>query len=239
METSIERAKDILLGDIFGKSKSSLLSTMKRVRMSVDAKIISPIYSSRNSTRLSDDKQKLNLVDYSKKDQNDSNNRKIRSGRESLEDYIQRNSSTRSSTISSISYRSIDNVQQFLLDHIDDEKILLKHGTQTIEIEIVKLELCENSSLLEDDDAKFLYIEYTFLNHKGYLLETQSLPKPKKAGDSTVYRLSTKFEINPKDKEFKILKSMIAKDSKIPIKFLIVSEPIDSEDGYDNCEEIG
>lgn len=233
IETSIERAKDILLGGIFASNKSIKLSTMKRVRLSLDTKMIQPMYSPRNSAMSNNSAQehpKINLTDYR------SSHKEIRkkSDNESLEEYIQRTTSSRNSTSSSSSQKS---VPQHLLDYIDDEEIVLKHSTHSIEIEIIKLELCENSALLEDNNANYLYVEYTFMNYKGYLLETQSLPKPKKSGDSTVYNLTRKFDINPQDKDFKHFKAMVEKKSKSPLKFLIVSEPIDAEN--DDCEEVG
>ncbi|XP_070489826.1 flagellar attachment zone protein 1-like [Chironomus tepperi] len=235
IETSIERAKNIILSDIFGTNKSTKLSTMKRVRLSVDTKMISPIYSPRISSLSNSSCQehpKLKLNDYRPSQREI----RIQSDNESLEEYIQRSNSSRNSTSSTSSQK----IPQLVLDHIDDEKLLLKHSTHSIEIEIIKLELCENSALLDDDDANFLYVEYTFMNYKGYLLETQSLPKPKKSGDSIIYNMTRKFDINPQDKDFKHFKAMVDKKSNSPIKFLIVSEPIDAkeEDGGD-CDEVG
>ncbi|KAL7050426.1 hypothetical protein ACKWTF_004077 [Chironomus riparius] len=235
IETSIERAKDILLSDILGTNKSTKLSMMKRVRLSVDTKMISPMYTPRISSLSNNSGQehlKLNLSDYKptlKATQKKSDN-------ESLEEYIQRSTSSRNSTLSQKS------VPQLVLDHIDNEKIWLKHNTHTIEIEIIKLELCENSALLDDNNANFLYVEYSFMNYKGYLLETQSLPKPKKSRDSTAYNMIRKFDINAQNKDFKHFKAMVDKKTNTPIKFLIVSEPIDAEDDDDdggNCDEVG
>jgi hypothetical protein len=225
------------LGDIFGNKKSTKISTMKRVRLSVDTKMISPIYSVRNSSVSNTSGQenlKIHLADYrpSQKEV------RKKSDNESLEEYIQRSTSSRNSTISSSSLKS---APQLVLDHVDDEKMMLKHSTHTIEIEIIKLELCENSALLEDNNANFLYVEYTFMNYKGYLLETQSLPKPKKSGDSIIYQMTRKFDINPHDNDFKHFKAMIDKKSKSPLRFLIVSEPIDAkeDDSSGDCEEVG
>lgn len=208
---------------------------MKRVTLSVDTNMISPIYSARNSSVSNNSGQeilKINLTDYRPSHKEI----RIKSDNESLEEYIQRCTSSRTSTISTSSQKS---VPQLVLDHIDDEKMMLKHSTHTIEIEVIKLELCENSALLEDNNANFLYVEYTFMNYKGYLLETQSLPKPKKSGDSIIYQMTRKFDINPHDKDFKHFKAMIEKKSKTPIRFLIVSEPIDAKDGGGDCEEVG
>lgn len=76
----------------------------------------------------------------------------------------------------------------------------------------------------------------------GHLLETLSLPLPNKAGDVILYRFAQKFEITPDEteKQLKMLKSMVAKNSKNPIKFLLVSEPMDTVSGkYGECEEVG
>lgn len=100
-----------------------------------------------------------------------------------------------------------------------------------------------NSNLL-NKTGKYLYVEYTFLGYKGHLLETRSLHQPKRPNEPIFYRYSQKFEIKPEEnqKQMKILKSMIAKNSKNSIKFLVVSEPIEGSDGQkieDECEEIG
>lgn len=196
--------------------------------------MIPPMYTPRISLLSNNSAQeppKINLNDYRP------SQKEIRkkSDNESLEEYIQRTTSSRNSTSSTSSQKSV----RHLLDYIDDEEIALKHSTHTIEIEIIKLELCENSALLENTNTNFLYVEYSFMNYKGYLLETQSLPKPKKSGESTVYNLTRKFDINPQDKDFNHFKSMVEKKSKSPIKFLIVSEPIDTEDDDGDCDEVG
>lgn len=201
----------------------------KHVRLSMDAKIFQ-LQNSGQSSRHSIISEKTK------------NMRKINEDQESLADYIERTSSTRSSFTSTSSNKTVQNLPQFLLEHLDDEKMLMKHTTHTIEIDIINLEFCHNSSLLENDEANFLYVEYSFLNYKGYLLETQSLPKPKKAGDSIHYNLIRKFDISPVNNknEYKMLKSMLEKNSKKPLKFLIVSEPISVEKDDDgDCEEVG
>jgi hypothetical protein len=85
---------------------------------------------------------------------------------------------------------------------------------------------------------KYLYIEYQFLGYMGHLLETQSLQQPNKPNDPTYYRYSQIFDIKPDSdqKMMKILKSMVEKNSSNPLKFLVVSEPIE-RDGVKNDEE--
>lgn len=156
--------------------------------------------------------------------------------------------SSRNSTSSSItSNKSLTTIPKFILENLNDEKLVLKHAIHKIDIEIISLELCEESSLLNSEIGNFIYIEFSFLNHIGHLLETQSLAKPKRAGnqDCTFYNFKRAFEIRPSEnrQQFKLLKSMLAKKSKNHLKFLLVSEPIcgdnvDDDDAGD-CEEIG
>lgn len=111
----------------------------------------------------------------------------------------------------------------------------------TIEIEVTSLELVPNSSLLKADEAQFLYVEYSFLGYKGHLLETQSLPQPRKANEAIFYRFNQKFVINPEEneKQFKLLKAMLAKHSKEQLKFFVVREPIVGDENDEECEEAG
>lgn len=239
-DSAVERAKCLLIKDIFEQSSTSKgrLQHPKKVRMSIDAKTFSPIYTPRQSGFSISDLPQVKLMQYSAKIENVSRTRPHETERESLAEYMERSSSqTSAGSLSSRRKSGGSRIPSILLDHIDDEKLLLKYSTHNIEIEILKLELCENSSLLEDEKSKFLYVEYTFMNYKGYLLETQSLQKPKKAGDATHYKLKRKFDINPADEEFKVLKTMICKDSNNPVRFLIVSEPLDDEG--QPCEEVG
>ena len=114
--------------------------------------------------------------------------------------------------------------------------------TNTITIEIISIELSQNSCLLTEGNRKHLYIEYGFLGFKGHLLETHSLLQPKKANEPVFYRYSQKFDIKPDEEKhkIKILKSMVEKNSFNPIKFLLVSEPIGTAATYqDECEEVG
>lgn len=98
------------------------------------------------------------------------------------------------------------------------------------------------TSNLLSEDHRFLYVEYSFLGYKGHLLETQS-PCPRKINEIVFYRFNQRFEITPKnDEQLKLLMSMVEKNSKHQIKFLVVSEPINldgDEEEEGECEEIG
>lgn len=84
-----------------------------------------------------------------------------------------------------------------------------------------------------------MYVEYSFLGYKGHLLETpQSLFKPKSANEIMYFRFHKKFELksDENEKQLKMLKEMLAKNSKKTLRFLIISEPIDEKD---ECDEVG
>lgn len=226
--TELNRAKDLLVDDIFGGQR---LTQMKRVRLSMDLKMISQDGEGRRPSAW------RNSV-FS----NHSNSSGISKDCQTLGDVLKHTHSLRNSECSSCSTgrKSFTKIPRFVLENINDEKLLLKHSLHRITIEIINLVICENSTLLEDKNAKFLYIEYTFLNYKGHLMETQTLPKPSKAGEAVFYHFDNTFEIRPSEdkKQFKMLKSMLEKNSKVPIKFLIVSEPLDNPEEKE-CEEIG
>lgn len=230
--SELERAKEMLVGDIFGGER---LSQMKRVRLSMDLKLIS---------QSSDDKKTNSWRNsiFSNHSTSTSGSGRSKSGEfETLGDVLKNISVSRNSTCSSCSSKkSFTSIPRFVLENINDEKLLLKHALHRIEIEIINLVICEDSSLLTNEDAHFLYIEFTFLDFKGHLMETQSLPKPKKAGESIFYHFENIFELQPAEdkKQFKMLKLMLEKNSKLPIKFMIVSEPLENEEKGE-CQEIG
>lgn len=228
----LNRAKDLLIDDIFGGER---LSQMKRVRLSLDLKLISP-----NSEREKDASSWRHSI-FSNNSGSSGRTKRNTEGFETLGDLLKNTYSSRNSTCSSSSSRkSLTTIPKFVLENINDEKLLLKHSLHRISIEIINIVLCENSSLLTNENANFLYIEYSFLNFKGHLLETQSLPKPKKSEESVYYHFQNSFEIRPSEdkKQFKMLKSMLEKNSKLPIKFMIVSEPLENEED-EECEEVG
>lgn len=70
-------------------------------------------------------------------------------------------------------------------------------------------------------------------------MESQSFPLPRKASEPIVYHFTQQFDIKPveKEKQYKMMKAMVKKDSKEQIKFLIVSEPMDDDDK--DCDEVG
>jgi hypothetical protein len=109
----------------------------------------------------------------------------------------------------------------------------------------MSLELVPESTWLIDDTIENLYIEYTFLEYKGHLLETpQSMMKPSRPGETVFYRFRRKFELRPDEheKQLKILKSMLTKDTNLPLRFLIVNEPIDingTDESDGDCQEVG
>lgn len=112
-------------------------------------------------------------------------------------------------------------------------------GINYVSIEIVSLQLIANTNFICDDSIKKLYVEYSFLGYKGHLLETpQSLLKPKKENELMYYRFHKKFELksDENEKQLKMLKAMLEKNTKKHLRFLIVSEPIDEND---ECEEVG
>lgn len=114
---------------------------------------------------------------------------------------------------------------------------------ESLTIEIVSLEIYPESEIMMNRSIKFIYMEYTFLGHKGHLLETpQSLPKPL-PGIKLMYEFRKSFDFDYKQNfsEIRTLHKLL--HSNFPtIKFLIISEP-SQEDLHVNpdleCEEIG
>ena len=225
---SLERAKEILRNEMLSHKRSS---TVKSVRLSMDVRCLSNYnedYDKRPSNN-SELPEATHVVKKLSKIGDDI----------SVEEVLNR---SRSLIGSSASLKSFNTIPKFILDNMNDEEQVLKYDTHKIDIEVINLVMCENSSLLTNDNVNFLFVEYSFLNYKGHLLETQSLPKPKKSCDCTYYHFKRTFELRPSEnqKQFKMLKVMLAKKSKQHLKFLIVSEPIsnDNEDTGD-CEGVG
>lgn len=107
------------------------------------------------------------------------------------------------------------------------------------------MELIPNTDVMNDASIKQLYIEYAFLSIKGHLMETpQSLPKPINPADILKYNYRKTFDLNLKkcDKQMKILSAMLERNSPLPLRFLLISEPTESDfesDEESECEEIG
>lgn len=98
---------------------------------------------------------------------------------------------------------------------------------------------------MKNNSIKQLYVEYTFLSLKGHLLETpHSLPKPNCSADALDFNYRKAFDLNFQkyDKQMKILKAMLEKNTPLPLRFLLISEPTESDlesDEESECEEIG
>ncbi|XP_019886035.2 uncharacterized protein LOC105275530 isoform X2 [Ooceraea biroi] len=111
----------------------------------------------------------------------------------------------------------------------------------TIIIEIVSISLLEESSIIEDDEVHLLYVEYSFLGHRGEDMETISVQKPQIANQEMFYNFKRKFQIDeqthPMERE--TLRTMLAKSVNPNIKFIIISEPLPEETEIKECEDIG
>lgn len=225
----LEKSKEMIVEEVFGGQR---LSQMKRVRLSLDLKMI----SSHQEKKMGEWRHSI-FSNYSSSSSSGGKSAEF----STLGDVLKHMNSSRGSTCSTSSSRkSLSLIPRYVLENINDEKLLLKNSQHRISIEIVNLIICENSSMLTNENSKFIYIEYTFLGYKGHLMETQSLQKPTKAGEALFYHFENTFEIRPSEdkRQFKILKSMLEKKSKVPIKFMIISEPLDNQENGE-CEEIG
>lgn len=224
-EVSLERAKELLKSENVSNNKRN-----KSVRMS-----LRPFsnqdddYNKRYSNISEHGKEKSNVVDDF--------------DTLSIDELLRRSFSSRNSNSSTTSsLKPFNAIPKFILENLNDEEEILKHDSHKIDFEIINLSMCEDSSLLSNDKTNFLFVEYSFLNYKGHLLETQSLPKPKKSGEYTYYHFKRTFELRPSEnrRQFKMLKTMLEKNSKQNLKFLIVSEPINlNDDDIGDCEEVG
>lgn len=206
---------------------------IKKVRMSLDTKVISP----------PNEKERTTSWRYSIGSTSSQFPRKSRVNKEeeTLSEMLRNIDSRRNSVSSSGSSRkSFTTIPKFVLSNINDEKLLLNHSLHRIDIEVINLAFCEDSSLLTNEKFKYLYVEYSFMMYKGHLLETQALSKPQNSNESIFYHFNNTFEIRPAEdkKRFKVLKSMLEKNSKNHLKFFIVSEPLEKQND-EECEEVG
>lgn len=109
MESAIEKTKNLLLDQITGPSSDNdkKLTQIKRVRMS----LVEPLIPNESDQGL----------------------RSERNVRETLGEYMRRNSSSRASSMSSASSsRKTSIIPDFLLKTLDDKKLLMKHVSFSI-----------------------------------------------------------------------------------------------------------
>ncbi|CAO1319480.1 unnamed protein product [Diamesa hyperborea] len=218
-DVAIERARNLLVNQVMNQDdnsgqlkrlKNSIESIMKDENKGWSNLVISKRESKTNKKvkELVDEKYREHLIDHPSL----SNTRK---------------------TLSQLPRYVLDNIQN------DDPNFTVKYGINYVSIEIVSLQLTANTNFICDDSIQKLYVEYSFLGYKGHLLETpQSLFKPKKENELMYYRFHKKFELksDENEKQLKLLKAMLEKNTKKHLRFLIVSEPIDEND---ECEEVG
>ncbi|XP_047356509.1 LOW QUALITY PROTEIN: uncharacterized protein LOC124951742 [Vespa velutina] len=128
-------------------------------------------------------------------------------------------------------------------DEHDKKDILKKYPLEkdTIVIEINKIILFENSSVMLDDEVHLLYVEYSFLGYRGADMETESVMKPKTAKEPLIYNFKKIFPI---DEEYhpierNTLRAMLNESINPNIKFILVSEPLPEETDIKDCVEIG
>lgn len=103
------------------------------------------------------------------------------------------------------------------------------------------MKFIENAHELIDPNLTQLYIEYTFLDYKGHLLETpQSLPMPRSADVELAFNFRQSFKINFKTqkRQIALIRDMLKPNTETPIRFLIINEPI-LEEETSECAEVG
>ncbi|CAO1346932.1 unnamed protein product [Diamesa serratosioi] len=220
-DNAIEKAKNILVDQVMNQNERSSFQ-MKHVKMSIDSLIKDGNrgWSNLVITKRDSKSSKICVKELINK----------KSTEESL--YHPSFQNTRK-TLSQLPRYVLDNIQT------DDSNFTVKYGINYISIEIVSLQLIPNTNFICDDLIRKLYVEYSFLGYKGHLLETpQSLFKSKKANEIMYYRFHKKFELksDENEKQLKLLKEMLEKNSKKPLRLLLISEPIDDND---ECEEVG
>lgn len=108
METAIERTKNLLIDQITGPSNDKKSTQMRRVRMSFQ-----PLPAGENDQGLQSERSG--------------------NGRETLGEYLRRNSSSRASSMSSTSSsRRASLMPDFLLSSLNDKKLLMNHVSLSI-----------------------------------------------------------------------------------------------------------
>ncbi|XP_043672399.1 uncharacterized protein LOC122631144 [Vespula pensylvanica] len=127
--------------------------------------------------------------------------------------------------------------------NMDEFNTFISHPLEkdTIIIQIVKINLFENSSVMLDDDVHLLYVEYSFLGYRGADMETESIPKPKTYTEPLIYNFRKVFSIDEEyhSIERNTLRAMLHESINPNIKFILVSEPLPAETDVKDCVEIG
>ena len=102
--------------------------------------------------------------------------------------------------------------------------------------------MAEDADFIEDDKVSQLYVEYKFLDLPPEELETPfSLPKPSALDKITFnFRKVIKVDRTDNSPRRRLVSKMLRseEDSSRLLKFMVVSEPPDSEPDLD-CEDIG
>ncbi|XP_035730778.1 uncharacterized protein LOC118445425 [Vespa mandarinia] len=136
-----------------------------------------------------------------------------------------------------------NNVTQTDKVNIDDFNSFISHPLEkdTIVIQINKIILFENSSVMLDNEVHLLYLEYSFLGYRGADMETESIMKPKTAKEPLIYNFKKIFPIDEEyhSIERNTLRAMLNESINPNIKFILVSEPLPEETDIKDCVEIG
>ncbi|XP_046823536.1 uncharacterized protein LOC124426194 [Vespa crabro] len=136
-----------------------------------------------------------------------------------------------------------NNVTQADKVNIDDFNSFISHPLEkdTIVIQINKIILFENSSVMLDTEVHLLYLEYSFLGYRGADMETESVMKPKTAEEPLIYNFKKIFPIDEEHHsiERNTLRAMLNESINPNIKFILVSEPLPEETDIKDCMEIG
>ncbi|KAL0112256.1 hypothetical protein PUN28_011955 [Cardiocondyla obscurior] len=110
-----------------------------------------------------------------------------------------------------------------------------------IVIEIVSMQLFSGSRVMQDDEARLLYVEYSFLGNYGEDMETVSVVKPKTSDKEMVYNYKKKFWIDEVTHPIQRdnLRAMLAETICPDVKFTVLCEPLPEEREDKDCEEVG
>ncbi|XP_036145274.1 intracellular protein transport protein USO1 isoform X5 [Monomorium pharaonis] len=126
---------------------------------------------------------------------------------------------------------------------VTELRTLLANGREkdAIIIEIVSMQLLNESCIMQDDEIQLLYIEYSFLGNFGEDMETVSVEKSKTSDQEMVYNYKKKFWINKATHPIQRdnLRAMLAETTSPNITFTIMSEPLPEEREVKDCKEVG